>query len=179
VLGNHEDGYLRILADTPKPGKTTVAQPEELRVFDALTDNQIAWMAGLPLYIRVPELNLTCMHGGVAPWQPTWGEVDEWSLRMRFLDKDGNPVNFKSPSTVLWAAVYDGRFGGIAFGHESAPRITYFRHAVALDGHTYGRLYGAVFSNEPGDTQLREFVVPYRSQPAATHSTAVSYASLY
>jgi hypothetical protein len=164
VLGNHEDGYLRVFLTQPKPGRKDMSLPAERDVFSRITTPQLRWLAFLPIYIHIEELNLTCLHGGVAPWQQGWEEVDEWTLRMRWLDKHGEPLGWSNTSDRFWADDYDGRFGFIAFGHESWARPTWFPHALGLDGHIYQKIHGAVFSNED-DSAVEEFTVPYRPYP--------------
>jgi len=147
VRGNHEDGYVRAWRGVTKPGRVGVAEPEESRLYSRIPKSTLGWMERLPIFIRVPELNLVCVHGGVTPRYVSLEEGGEFMLRVRFLTDDGRMARGLM-GNLFWADAYDGRFGTIVFGHESHARPSRYEHAVAIDGEGYRKVHAAVFSDE-------------------------------
>lgn len=158
VKGNHEDAYLRVLDGVPKPGREIVEQPEDRRLSRLLRPADVRHMRRLPISLNLPKLVVTAVHGGVTPHMDT---MDEFALRVRFLDADYQPMRSTMPSDVFWADVYDGRFGLIVFGHESHLHPTLYENALALDGEGYSRLHGAIISDETGDDWVRSWTIHY------------------
>lgn len=155
VKGNHEDAYVRVSLDLPKPGREYVEQPEYPAFYRRLTQSDIDWMRELPLSISIPELNVTVVHGGVAPGDE---EIDEFALRTRYLDEESaEPLRGTRASDVFWAQVYDGRFGTIVFGHESHYDVTEYPHALAVDGEGFRRLHAVIITEE----DARAFTLSY------------------
>lgn len=163
VRGNHEDGYVRAWRKIPKPGRVTVSSPEEPITFRQLPVRLLRWMERLPVLIRVPELNLVCVHGGVTPHRESLEHESDFMLRTRYLNEDGTAYSGLL-GNLFWAEVYDGRFGTIAFGHESHLRPTAYEHAVAVDGEGFNKVHAAVFSDEPRENRVTSFSCPYRGR---------------
>lgn len=159
VKGNHEDAYARVARKEPKPGCKRVHGPEEAGLFHSFSKNDLASMHELPVTIRIPELDLICIHGGFEPH--CTDPNDHWNCRVRYLDKGGNSLPATRTSETFWADVYDGRFGFAMFGHESHRKPTRYPHAMAVDGEGYQRMHGMIVSNEPGDERFTPFTVKY------------------
>lgn len=182
VKGNHEDAYVRIADGVPKPGRTRVSRPESRPLCRRLRPVDLDWMRGLPYYICIPELNVTCVHGGVTPYHFDLDEAGAWMLRTRYLDIDtGQPLRSTTTSSWFWAESYNGRFGTIVFGHEGHSRPTAYYcgigshlhpavpSAIAIDGEGFGHLHGVILSNHEGDTPAVGFTVNYGSHKVREH----------
>ena len=163
IQGNHEDAYLRVFDQVPKPGRVGIETPEDRKLSASLSREDEAFMRSLPVSLNIPELVVTAVHGGVTPHQET---IDEFSLRVRYLGQRGNPLRSTAHSRRFWADHYDGRFGLIVFGHESHSAPTLYENALALDGEGFRKLHGAVISDERGDEWLRAWTIRYGEREA-------------
>lgn len=168
VCGNHEDAYVRIADGEPKPGRAHVSQPEDRPLYRRLSHDDLMWMRQLPYYIEIPELGVTCLHGGVTPYQWDLDEAGARVLRTRYLDDGGRPLRSITTSDWFWADTYNGRFGTIVFGHEGHIRPTRYDHAIAIDGEGFQRLHGVILSNEAGDCAEAGFTIAYGSRRVTT-----------
>jgi len=169
VKGNHEDAYVRLADGIPKPGRDRVSPAESHPFYGRLTADDLAWMRGLPHYIRVDELNVTCLHGGVTPFQFDLDVAGPWVLRARYLSDEGHALVSTMSSEWFWADTYNGRFGTIVFGHEGHTLPTRYPHAIALDGEGFGRLHGVILSDEPNDKPEAAFTIAYGSRRVVNH----------
>ncbi len=163
VKGNHEDAYVRVCDRLPKPGRTAIERPEERYLSRRFDTADVAFMRDLPTSLHFPEINVTALHGGVTPHM---AEIDDFSLRVRYLDARYYELRGTSASDTFWPDVYRGRFGLIVFGHESHLDPTLYENALALDGEGYRKLHGAVISDEPEDDWITCFTVLYGSEDA-------------
>lgn len=169
ISGNHEDAYVRIADGLPKPGRDKVSLPESRPFYNRLRSSDLEWMHGLPYYIRIKELNVVCLHGGVTPYQFDLDDADAWVLRTRYLSDEGCALRSTVSSSWFWADSYNGRFGTIVFGHEGHTVPTRYDHAIALDGEGFGRLHGVVLSDEPGDKSEDSFTIAYGLRKVVRH----------
>ncbi len=169
ICGNHEDAYVRIADGNPKPGRDHVSQPEDRPLYRRLSHDDLMWMRQLPHYIEIPELNVTCLHGGVTPYQWDLDEAGAWVLRTRYLSDEGRPLRSVTTSDWYWADTYNGRLGTIVFGHEGHARPTRYEHAIALDGEGFRRLHGVILSNEESDQAETAFTIVYDSREVVEH----------
>jgi hypothetical protein len=109
------------------------------------------------------DRHLLAVHGGVTPAMRTLRDLDARVCRVRWLDKSGQSLPWPQHSDWFWADTYDGRFGFVVFGHESWPEPTIFPNALGLDGHSYGKIYAAIFTDERRGLRLsRTLTVPYK-----------------
>jgi predicted phosphodiesterase len=161
VKGNHEDAYVRVRDQVPKPGRDYIETPENRWLYEHLSADELTWMASLPSHLCVPELNLALVHGGVTPHMDALEEAGDYMLRTRYLDDRYYELRSTQSSDVFWADIYDGRFGTIVFGHESHRDVTQYEHAIAVDGEGYRRLHGVIISNEPDDRWLTVLTLDY------------------
>jgi predicted phosphodiesterase len=172
LSGNHEDNYARAWMGLPKPGTTNVkCYPSDLALYRALTRTDLHWMSTLPHAIKVEQLDLLLVHGGILPEMEELSEVDERVMRVRYLDDRGAAVPGFLPTKRFWADEYDGRFGNVVFGHESfsAPKV--FKHAIGLDGEGRGRLHAAIFTDERSGLTFKTFTVDYKKRAFLTTGT--------
>lgn len=170
VAGNHEEKALRD-HDRERPG-------EHPWIADA-SDEDWAFLDGLPLLWRDPELGVVVVHGGFYPaFFEIYGEIGEltpeWRrkkdkrskrmtrfLRVRTVSETGHMVSLSDarPEQSHWSALYDGREGFCYFGHDpqlEPPVVLRAPHAMGLDtGCCFGgTLTAAVVTTDPAQPEL-------------------------
>lgn len=149
IRGNHEDAYVRAWFGVPKPGETRPCLPTSDSFLKALRADEVHWMSNLPLTLKIEEMNLLLVHGGILPEMRREADLDARVLRCRYLDeKNGRAVPGFTHSSRFWAEEYDGRFGTVLFGHESWEKPKFFDHAIGLDGEGRGKLHAAIFNSD-------------------------------
>lgn len=154
ILGSHEAKLARIYAGSGQEGL-----PDHLQ---GLTDEELGWLASLPLFARDRERRIVFVHGGFYPdYFARYGALPEHPddlagqprkqrerarrfVFVRRIDDRGRFVGLHEETADArhWADLYDGREGYACFGHEpflDAPRWS--EHAVGIDG-------GCVFGGE-------------------------------
>lgn len=149
IRGNHEDKhsrYRRNLADRPRVANDMAIRKPELGTITAgLSAEDIEFLDSALLYYRIPNTNITVLHGGVTPNMRRlpdnssgWSKHDAQIMYVRQVAPDGNMIRLgdSRPGCRFWADIYDGRFGHIVFGHEpfaeSAEPVK-FPYATGLD----------------------------------------------
>jgi predicted phosphodiesterase len=133
VLGNHDDHVLHALAGAPG------AKEHHLRVAAALSKSDAAWLAALPLWVRIDggERPHVVVHGGMVAGVPIEEQEREHLLAMRSVTADGRPS--KRIEGVPWAAVWSGPEHAV-FGHDAIRGLQQHPLATGLDtGCVYGR----------------------------------------
>ena len=158
-----------------------------------LAPDDWAFLASLPLLVRLPQWHAVVVHAGFQPayfrrfgaigtvplsWRYEVSERCEalrWFLRVRRVDADGEPVSLREGGVHHrhWSTLYDGGEGFAFFGHDARPDDPTPRvepHAIGLDtGCVYGgRLTAAVLSPGEGPAAAR-----YVSVPGTAHADHV------
>lgn len=155
VEGNHEDKhrrYHRNKAKRPKVAKAMATMSRELRELDtALSVEDRAFLATAVPFHRLSDWGVLIVHGGITPDTEVFPETVEDAsalkgkarnafrkiLRTRYVSQvNGRFLAYgeEGPGDPFWAAVYDGRFGHVLFGHQpfmEGPAC--FPHATGLD----------------------------------------------
>lgn len=135
VRGNHDEHVLRWYQGHQKPGKKL--KPEHQQVLDTLTPADWKYLASLPLYIRMPELNAIAVHAGLVPGVPLKEQRQEHLLNMRSIAPGGKPSK-RVDEGVPWASVWPGP-EQVFFGHDAVRGLQRHPHAYGLDsGCVYG-----------------------------------------
>lgn len=135
VRGNHDEHVLRWHAGHGKPGKKL--KPEHQRVLDTLGPADWKWLAALPVYLRLPELNVLTVHGGLVPGVPLEQQRPEHLLNLRSITPAGKPSK-RIDDGVPWATHWRGP-ERILFGHDAMRGLQRHPHALGLDsGCVYG-----------------------------------------
>jgi hypothetical protein len=172
VCGNHEEKVLRTRdrGKGPLPDWATDA-----------TDEDWAFLDGLPLVVPVPEVRAVVVHGGFFPRffekegavgaiGPGWrkdrckrADRARRFLRVRRVNEMGEMIALgqERPHDPHWSSLYDGREGHVFFGHDpqlAPPAPLRAPHASGLDtGCCFGgRLTAAVVvaGQAPGEAQV-------------------------
>jgi predicted phosphodiesterase len=135
VRGNHDEHVLRWHQGLGKPGKKL--KPEHQQVLDTLTPTDWKYLASLPLYMRLPELNVLAVHAGLVPGVPLNEQRQEYLLNLRSIAPDGKPSK-RADGGAPWASHWTGP-ELILFGHDAMRGLQQHPHALGLDsGCVYG-----------------------------------------
>jgi len=137
VRGNHDQRCLRWWdavqsgQDPPRLG------PAHQRVADELEEDDWRWLAGLPLWLELPEHNALVVHAGLVADLPLEDQDPNDLMNMRSILDDGTPSRSYTEGTP-WASLWPGpRL--VVFGHDAVRGLQSYPHAVGLDtGCVYG-----------------------------------------
>ncbi|ADO68425.1 metallophosphoesterase [Stigmatella aurantiaca] len=135
VRGNHDEHVLRWHQGYVKPGKKL--KPQHQQVMDTLAPEDWAYLASLPLYLRLPEFNVVAVHAGMLPGVPLESQHREHLLNLRSITRDGTPSK-RVDGGEPWASHWRGP-ELVLFGHDAMRGIQRYPHALGLDsGCVYG-----------------------------------------
>lgn len=132
VRGNHEDRLLRWRKEHGESagGAITKATGKMLR------KRHFKWMERLPLWIDLPEHDLTIVHAGVVPGLPLSQQAPRVLMYVRCLGA-GNEA-LEGRGRVPWGERYEGPTH-LVFGHNALPEPQLHRWATGIDtGAVYG-----------------------------------------
>ncbi len=162
IRGNHEDKILRYHRHERERLRTGKHNPmkledEELVLYERMTDEDISYLASLPLFVRVGIL--TVVHAGILPGT-SLDHLDKRAaaqiMRVRYLDYEGNFVHLGASDPARhfwWSDLYDGRYGYVVYGHQPFLRPRVDRWSFGIDtGAVYGNRLSAIvfdYTNEP------------------------------
>ncbi len=173
VKGNHEDTHARYrkhLKSNSNIAKQMAAnKPEIAQINDRLSDDDVAFLDAAVLFHRIPDLNVTVVHGGICSnIKQLPDSVDTMSslsgklrkalklvMFTRHVNADtGHFVGLGQERDVdpFWADVYDGRFGHVIFGHQPfIDGVKHFNHATGIDsGAVQGGSLSSLIINKDG-----------------------------
>jgi hypothetical protein len=135
VRGNHDEHVLRWHQGFAKPGKKL--KPQHQQVLDTLTPEDWAYLASLPLYLRLPEFNAVAVHAGMLPGVPVEEQLREHLLNLRSITREGTPSK-RVDGGEPWGSRWQGP-ELVLFGHDAMRGIQRHPHALGLDsGCVYG-----------------------------------------
>jgi hypothetical protein len=130
VRGNHEDRLLRIRSGQASAGE---AQRETIA---RLEGRHWAFLAGLPLWLDLPEHGVRVVHAGVVPGVSMERQDPRALMNMRCIDARGTPVEKRGDE--VWGKRYVGE-PHVVFGHNAAQEPQIHPNATGLDtGCVYG-----------------------------------------
>jgi predicted phosphodiesterase len=145
VLGNHDDHALKARVQHEHGH---AVKPERQKLLDTLRGEDWAFLAALPLFVRLGserkgEAHTVVVHGGVVPGIPLEKQDREHLLTLRSIRDDGTPS--KKIEGTPWAALWRGP-ERIVFGHDAVRGLQQHALATGLDtGCVYGgKLTGIV-----------------------------------
>ena len=152
IMGNHEYKYLRFKRHNEKFLETGKKNPmsfkeERLAIFDAMSDDDLAFLETLPFFIKID--NLTLVHAGLLNKieLDTADKKDlEYLLWVRYLEKDNIPLSLgkETETSKYWSELYDGQEGIIVYGHEPFEEVRVDKYSIGIDtGCVYGNKLSA------------------------------------
>ena len=151
VRGNHDEHVLRWWrareAGEERPQLRTTHQA----VVEGLDDTDWAYLAALPLHLRLegllPDRDVLVVHGGLVPGVELGAQAPKWQMNLRSLDRHGEPSK-RVDEGAPWAAFWRGP-ELVVFGHDAVRGLQTHPHAIGLDtGCCYGgRLTGLRFED--------------------------------
>lgn len=161
VLGNHDERHLRwrrheaVRKETGRPNPMRPLDEERLKLNQALSEDDVRWLEGLPFLIRF-DSDWVAVHGGVEPAFPLGEQKLSHVVRVRYVDENGemasNDGDFSQPpGSVPWMSAWKGH-EHVVYGHavHSLERPTVKNRCVGIDtGCVYGgRLTAMVLYDE-------------------------------
>ncbi len=160
VRGNHENKLLAWRHRHEPLG------PEHARVAQALGEEEWAQLAGMPLWIDLPEHGVRVVHAGVLDGTAPEETPPETLLKMRTIDERGRWSD-EPDAGPLWGKRYAGP-PHVVFGHNARPEPQVHPWATGIDtGCVYGGRLTAVLLEQdepmPRGDQVRALL---RSVPA-------------
>lgn len=138
VLGNHDAAILRHLKAKADGDPNPYLKPSHKPVIDALQPHHLAYLASLPLWIRLPEHNVIVIHAGLVPGLALEDQEPAMLLNIRTLMADGAGSK-RAEDGPLWGTQWLGpEF--VIFGHHALAGFQEHPFALGLDtGCVYGR----------------------------------------
>jgi diadenosine tetraphosphatase ApaH/serine/threonine PP2A family protein phosphatase len=148
VRGNHDEAVLRIRRAQQGGYEPARAKKTHIKVAESLNDADWAWLAALPLYLELPEIDTLVVHAGVVPGKPLSKQHPDDLMSMRTLRPEGT-ASPRLEDGTLWAPQYVGP-PRVVFGHDAISGLQRERFATGIDtGCVYGRELTALVL--PGD----------------------------
>lgn len=183
ILGNHEEKHLFYRSVDEEGREHNHMHHGHAKTREQLQDSHYDFLKSLPLFVRLPEFNMVCVHAGVYPGRSIENQSKSHLLHIQSINPENFPEISRWPSKIegqdgwkFWTHFWDGP-ETIVFGHSvlSEPLIT--KNAIGIDGGAcFGlKLYALVMpdmkivsvdSNEPkakrGKTyQIHDQVMTY------------------
>jgi hypothetical protein len=153
VMGNHDEKHVRWARhEAKRRAEPTYRNPmkpldaERLAQHEALGEDNLAWLAALPITIDLGG-GWIAMHGGATPKRPLRKQKPQVLIRCRYVDEAGAMVSGIScpPGARAWAEVWPGP-ESIVYGHMvhglAAPRIDRPFDGVTCAGVDTGCCFG-------------------------------------
>lgn len=132
VLGNHDAKLLEV-GRAPSPD----APAALANIARAMSEQDWAWLASLPLALPLPEHEAIVVHAGLVPGVPLEAQRPRDMLEMRSIRADGSPTKHLEQG-VPWASLWPGPTH-VYFGHDAVRGLQRYPHATGLDtGCVYG-----------------------------------------
>lgn len=150
ILGNHEEKHLFYDDIEQRKGHVNVNPPTHVATRQQLTRAHYNYFRSLPLYLRLPEHNIVCVHAGVYPNRRIEDQTPKHLLHVQNIrpyDKWGNRTNDEStmwtsrcvqerPESELWQFWTNFWTGPetVVFGHTVLDRPLIEEKVIGLDG---------------------------------------------
>jgi hypothetical protein len=129
ICGNHDNKFVRYHKHELVKLETGKANPmrfneDKLSTYKQLNDADHAWLAGLPDFLLLEELQLLVVHAGVRPGQDPLGQSGNIYRHCRYVYKENfslaklDTTTYAQPEgSSFWADLYDGDLS-IVHGHH-------------------------------------------------------------
>lgn len=135
VLGNHDAFALEHFARGPEAWAEL--KPGKRRMLESLSEEDVAFLAGLPRWLRLEDLGVLVVHAGVLPGLPLEAQDPNDLINMRSVRPDGT-ASKRIEEGAPWASQWQGP-ERIFFGHDAVRGLQRYPYAMGLDtGCVYG-----------------------------------------
>ncbi|MCW8139309.1 MAG: serine/threonine protein phosphatase [Planctomycetota bacterium] len=142
ILGNHEEKHLQQRRRAPER-----LSPDHARTRAALDERHLDWLAGLPLFLRLPEHGAAVVHAGLLPGRTLEEQLPHTLLHAQCVSPPATKSHWPSkapPGWRFWTQHWRGP-ERVIFGHTVLDRPLLGAHAVGIDtGCVHGRALTAV-----------------------------------
>jgi len=137
VRGNHDEHCLKWWRARRAGERVPALRPAHQQVVDTLEEEDWEWLADLPLWIDLPELDALIVHAGLVPGLPLEEQTPDDLMNMRSILDDGSASRSYEEGTP-WAELWPGpRL--VVFGHDAVRGLQKRSHALGIDtGCVYG-----------------------------------------
>jgi hypothetical protein len=147
VLGNHDAKVLSLRQAGALAATRGAEAGTHAHVAARLGATDWRYLAGLPLYLSLPELGTLVVHGGFVPGVPLAEQPRHLLLNMRSITPKGEPSK-RVHDGVPWGSRWPGP-AHVVFGHDAVRGLQQHPHATGLDtGCVYGRALTALILPE-------------------------------
>jgi hypothetical protein len=144
VMGNHEEKHLHYRALEAAGKDPNVVIPSHVATRQQLRDEHYEYIAGLPLYLRLPEHNAVVVHAGLYPGRTVEQQEARHLMHVQMInpyDKWGNPTGemktmwpSKAPDHwKFWTNFYNGP-ERVIFGHSVFDKPLVTDKLYGIDG---------------------------------------------
>jgi diadenosine tetraphosphatase ApaH/serine/threonine PP2A family protein phosphatase len=142
VRGNHDHRCLGWWHAVREGREPPALGPDHRPAAESLDEDDWAWLASLPLTLRLDEHNVIVVHGGLVPGVPLGDQRPEDLMNLRSIRPDGSP-SWRAYQGVPWGSLWPGPEEAV-YGHDALRGLQQHPHATGLDtGCVYGgRLTG-------------------------------------
>ena len=143
VKGNHDEHVLRWYRASPTQRQQHSLQPTHRQVVETLEEDDWAYLAAMPNWIRLSEHRALVVHAGLVPGVPLKAQREEDLLNLRSITKEG-AASKKVDGGAPWASLWKGP-ELVVFGHDAIRGLQQHPFAIGLDtGCCYGRALTAL-----------------------------------
>lgn len=181
VMGNHDEKHVRFAKHEarrrhePAYRNPVVLNDERARQNAALRPDDLAWLASLPVHLRI-DAEWVAVHAGFEPGRAIETQKPGVAMRVRHVDVAGRMVTLgnEGPLTSPWASRWQGP-ESIVYGHDvhdlEHPRIDHPASGVSCYGIDTGCCFGGRLtalvlpSREIVQVQAKRAYAPLRHAP--------------
>ena len=148
MLGNHDAKVISLMAPSGSVESAALSKsPHHQKVADSLGPEDWAYLAALPLWLRLPEYDAIVVHGGLVPGVAPEDQARSCLLNLRSITAEGLPST-KVREGNAWASLWRGP-EHVIFGHDAVRGLQKYPLATGLDtGCVYGRALTALILPE-------------------------------
>lgn len=162
VLGNHEAKFLKWLKNKGSRSDVLGSRDKPAHYYQ-LSDDDVNYIARMPLYLKLEPLNTIIVHAGLRPNIPLEKQTKDDLCYLRYMDDNQKFVSLRTINKLgskeaagahFWTA--HGPFGyNVIYGHQvwDVPRIDQFDDGTSCIGIDTGCCFGNALTAYVIETQ--------------------------
>lgn len=155
IFGNHEEKHLEHIKIFEETGKLPGMPRSHEETRKQLKAEHYEYFKTLPLFIRIPEFNVACVHAGAFPGRELEQQSQKHLLHIQMINPNETErtywANEKREGFKFWTHFWTGP-ERLIFGHSVLDRPLVTPNAIGIDG-------GAVFGRDLHALILPEFKI--------------------